>query len=118
MGLFGSSKDWNIVAVVYERDQLYRVNGNRAQGKMAVKSRDGAKNYSRTIYWAVFDQKGSFLEGDPGPGMHLIPPDTLARLMREIPTNKTVLEVLRILETKEHEKAAKGLVWGGYPQSE
>lgn len=115
MGLFGGGKDWNVIAVVYERDQMYRVNGNRVKGKKAATARDNAKNYGRTIYWAVFDQKGAFLEGDAGPGMHLVPTESLARLMREIPTNKTVLEILRKLETGENERAAKGLVWGGYP---
>ena len=28
--------------------------------------RDGAKKHERTIFWAVFDQKRAFLEGEPG----------------------------------------------------
>lgn len=117
MGLFGS-KDWNIIAITYERDELYRVNGNRSKGGMATKTREGAKNHGRTIYWAVFDQKGKFLEGDPGPGMHLVEPEALQKLMREIVTNKTVLDVLNILEQGEKDKVAKNLLWGGYPKTD
>ncbi len=120
MGLFGSSKDWNVIAVIYERDQLYRINGNRSKGKMAAKTRDGAKNHGRTIYWAVFDQKGAFLEGDFGPGINYITSSGVSpdRLKKEIPTNKSVLDILRMLEKGEKEKAAKPLVWGGYPEAE
>ena len=31
MGWFGS-KDWNVVAIIFERPDLYRVNGNRGRG--------------------------------------------------------------------------------------
>lgn len=116
MGLFGGGRDWNVIAVIFERDNFFRVNGNRSKGKTALKTRDGAKNHGRTIYWAVFDQKGKFLEGDPGPGVHFVTPETMQRLVRDMPTNATVLEVLRRLESGENEKAAKGLVWGGYPE--
>lgn len=117
MGLFGG-KDWNVIAVIFEKKDLYRVNGNRAKGNEAVKARDGAKAHSRTLYWAVFDQKRSFLEGDFGKGLNQVPKDVLDRLKRELPLNQTVLSILRMLEKAETAMAAKPLVWEGYPKPE
>ena len=57
MGLF-SRKDWNVIAVIFERADLFTVSGQRVKGGSADKARDGAKAHPRTIYWAVFDQKG------------------------------------------------------------
>lgn len=117
MGLFGS-KDWNVIAVIFERRDLYRVNGNRSKGGDAVKARDGAKGHPRTIFWAVFDQKRAFLEGDVGKGETLVPPQVVQRLKRELPTNGTVQQVLKILESAELNMAAKPLAWTGYPKPE
>lgn len=116
MGLF-SRKDWNIIAVIFQRTDLYSVSGQRAKGGAADKARDGAKTHSRTIYWAIFDQKGSFVEGGAGPaGNRDIHPDILKRLERELPVTRTVQEILKSLETGETDKVAKPLVWGGYPR--
>ena len=104
MGLFGS-KDWNVIAIIFEKHDLYRVNGNRGKGKEADAVRDGAKMHSRTIYWVVFDQKGGFLEADTGPGKDIIPPATLKRLIQEIPLNKTVRDILKTLEKGETAKS-------------
>jgi predicted kinase len=117
MGWFGG-KDWNVIAIIFERKDLYRVNGNRAKGSDAVKVRDGAKNHERTIFWAVFDQKRAFLEGEEGRGAKSVPSEVVARLKRELPLNNTVLMILGILEKGEMEKAAKPLAWTGYPKSE
>lgn len=117
MGLFGS-KDWNVVAVIFERRDLYRVNGNRAKGGEATKSRDGAKTHNRTIFWAVFDQKRSFLEGQEGPGARMVPAEVVQRLKRELPTNSTVQGILKILESGELQMAAKPLGWTGYPKAD
>lgn len=117
MGLF-SRKDWNVIVIIYERKDCYRVNGNRGRGGEAVKIRDGAKKHSRTLYWAVFDQKRAFLEGGPGPGKENIPADILQRLQRELPTNGTIQQILALLEGGKNDKAAKPLVWGGYPKEE
>lgn len=117
MGLFGS-KDWNVIAVIFERRDLYRVNGNRSKGSAATKARDGAKTHARTIFWAVFDQKRAFVEGEPGPGASMVPPDVLARLKRELPTNITVQSILKVLESGELAMAAKPLAWTGYPKPE
>lgn len=116
MGLF-SRKDWNVIAIIYQRSDLYSVSGQRAKGGAAVKARDGAKTHTRTIYWAVFDQKGSFVEGGPGAaGSRDVSPDALKKLERELPTNRTVLEILKALETGQTDKLAKPLVWTGYPR--
>lgn len=113
MGWF-SGKDWNVVAIIFERTDLFQVNGQRAKGGDAVKARDGAKGHPRTIYCAVFDQKGAFLEGAPGAGAKSVGPDVLAKLQRELPMTRTVQEVLKTLESGSSEKVAKSLVWNGY----
>ena len=113
MGLFGT-KDWNVVGILFEKTDLYRVNGNRAKGAEATTVRDNVKKHQRTIFWAVFDQKGGFLEGGPGPGQNTIPANALTRLIREMPTNQSVRQILSMLE-KGEAKASRPLVWGGYP---
>lgn len=117
MGLF-SGKDWNIIAVIFESKSMYRVNGNRAKGNEAVKARDGAKTHSRTIFWAVFDQKRGFLEGDAGKGQNLVDNQAVQRLRKELPTNPTIMHILGILERGELPMAAKPLIWNGYPRTE
>lgn len=114
MGLF-STKDWNIIAVLFEKHDLYRVNGNRGKGSDATTMRDGAKKHVRTICWAVFDQKGAFLEGGEGPAATTIPPAALKRLIAEFPTNRTIRAVLTSLEKKETDKVSRALEWQGYP---
>ena len=114
-GLFGG-KDWNIVAILFERSDLYTVTGQRAKGGAADKSRDGAKAHPRTIYWAVFDQKGVLKESGEGPGGRSVPADNIKRLEKELRTNRSVQDILKALETGQAEKFAKPLVWGGYPR--
>ncbi|TWT51598.1 hypothetical protein KOR42_34860 [Thalassoglobus neptunius] len=116
-GLFGG-KDWNIIAVIFERRDLYTVSGQRVKGGGAEKARDGAKRHPRTIYWAVFDQKGSYLEGGEGAGSINIPGDVLKKLKAQLAKTGTVLEILKSLETKQADKLAKPLVWAGYPPRE
>lgn len=115
MSLF-SRKDWNVVAVIFERHDLYQVSGQRVKGGAAEKARDGAKRHPRTIYWAVFDQKGAFLEGGPGPGERNVSSEVIKRMDREIRTNRTVLDILKALETRESDRLAKPLAWTGYPK--
>jgi hypothetical protein len=117
MGLF-STKDWNVVAIIFERREMYRVNGQRGKGGEATKVRDNVKNFERTIFWAVFDQKRAFLEGAVGPGEKMVTSEIVQRLKRELPTNPTVLQILGLLERAELTKAAKPLIWGGYPKPE
>ena len=113
-GLFGGN-DWNVVAVIFEKRDLYQLSGQRAKGKDSTKARDGAKAHPRTVFYAVFNQKGSFVEGGPGAGQHQVPGDVIKRLERELPKNRTVQEILKALETKQTDKNAKPLGWGGYP---
>jgi hypothetical protein len=115
MGLFGKKKDWNVIAIMFERSDIYRVNANRAKGSAAVKVRDGSKNHERTIFWAVFDQDGAFVEGGSGPGARHVTSEIVQRLQREIHTLTTVRDLLRILEQGERDKGAKMLEWKGYP---
>lgn len=114
LGLFGG-KDVNVIAVIFERRDLYQISGQRAKGSAAKKAEDGAKAHPRTVFWAVFDQKGSYKSGGPGAGAIQVPGDVVKRLERELRGNRTVQEVLKILETRESDKIAKPLVWGGYP---
>jgi hypothetical protein len=114
LGLFGG-KDWNVVAIIFERPDLFRVNGNRGKGGEAVKIRDAVKGHERTIFWGVFDQKGAFLEGATGQGATNVPSPVVQKLTREMATLSTVREVLAILEKGKEAKVAKPLAWGGYP---
>lgn len=115
MGLFGKKKDWNVIAIMFETKNSYRVNGNRGKGNDADAIRDGAKKHDRTLFWAVFDQKGAFLEGGQGPGRECVPRDVMQRLERELPKLKTVRTILSMLEKAEADKVAKVLEWSGYP---
>jgi len=109
MGLFGGGKDWNVIAILHEKKGHYQVNGNRGKGAAAEKARDGAKKHSRTIFWAVFDQKRAFIEGAPGPGKDYVTVETLERIQRGLATNKTVQSILTMLESGKTEKAAREL---------
>lgn len=113
-GLFGG-KDWNVIGIIFERPDLYRVNGNRGKGGDAKTMRDAVRHHPRTIFWAVFDQKGAFLEGAQGQAANLIPGPVVQRLEREAMSNPTVREVLAALEKGKEAKISKTLVWSGYP---
>lgn len=115
MGLFGKKKDWNVVAVLFESKGKYSVNGNRARGAAAETVRDGAKAHKRTIFWAVFDQKRSFLEGQPGPGANDVPREVLTKLMRDLPKLPTIRDVLSTLESGATDKVAKTMQWKDEP---
>ena len=117
MGLF-NRKDWNVIAIIFERADRYQVSGQRAKGGAAADARDGAKGHPRTIYWGVYDQKGTLLENGPGKGAISVPAETVKRFERELRANRTILDVLKSLEKKESDKLAKPLVWDGYPSSE
>ena len=114
MAWFGG-KDWNIIAVIFERPDLYRVNGQRGRGGDATTIRDAVKKHPRTIFWGVFDQKGGFLEGGPADGARSISTAALQRLTREVAANPSVREVLATLEAGKEDKISKPLVWTGYP---
>jgi hypothetical protein len=117
MGWFGG-KDWNVLAIIFERPDLYRVNANRVKGGDATTARDNVKVHSRTICWAVFDQKRGHLEGGTGPGLNSVPTAVSSRLIRELPTLSTVREILETLEKGTSDKVSKALVWNGYPKKE
>lgn len=104
MALFG--KDWNVLTLTFERADLLRVNGNRTKGLDANKIRDNAQRHARTVYWAVFDQKGKVLKGDAGPGVELVPKSVAERLAKEWTKHHCVQEVLGLLKGGE-EKAAR-----------
>ena len=114
MGWFGG-KDWNVIAIIFERPDLYRVNGNRGRGGEAATIRDAVKKHPRTIFWGVFDQKGAYLEGGPAEGSKSISATALQRLVREVAANPSVREVLAALESGKEDKVSKPLVWTGYP---
>ena len=113
---FGGGKDWNIVGIMFERPDSYSINGNRAKGKSAETVKTKVKVHDRTILWVVYDQKGGIVETGPGRGSHHIPPDKVKELEKVLHTNHSIREVLRILESGQSNKAAKKLIWGGYPK--
>jgi hypothetical protein len=117
MGWFGG-KDWNIVGIIFEKPDLYRVNANRGKGGEATTIRDNVKNHPRTLLWAVFDQKGTLLESGEGGGVKSIPALLVQKLTREIHTNTTIRQVLSMLEKGETVKVAKAMEWSGYPKQQ
>ena len=117
MGWF-QRNDWNVIAVIFEKKDLFRINGNRTKGSAAKTTRDGAIHHNRTIYWAVFDQNRAFIEGGEGAGKSLVSPRTINELKKVLPTNQTIQYVLSVLESGKSDKAAKPLQWNGYPKSE
>lgn len=104
-------KDWNVLTITFERADLFRINGNRTKGRDANKIRDNAKRHARTIYWAVFNQRGKLLEGGPGPYGTNIPAAALDRMTRELARNASIANVLEQLQTGPSDKAAKILEW-------
>jgi hypothetical protein len=104
MALFG--RDWNVLTLTFERADLLRVNGNRTKGLDANKIRDNAKRHARTVYWAVFNQKGTVQDAEAGPGVELIPKSAVEKLHKEWLKHPTVLEVLDLL-AKGEMKAAR-----------
>jgi hypothetical protein len=100
-------KDWNVLTITFERADLFRINGNRTKGRDAAKIRDNAKRHARTIYWAVYNQKGKLLESGPGVYSANIPAAVLEQITRELPTNESVKNVLEQLQKGESDKAAK-----------
>ena len=99
MALFG--KDWNVLTLTFERADLLRVNGNRTKGLDANKIRDNAKRHARTVYWAVFNQKGKVQESEAGAGAELIPKSAVEKLQKEWVKHPIVLEVLELLQKGE-----------------
>jgi hypothetical protein len=114
MGLFGR-KDWNIIAIIYERRDMFSVNGTRAKGKDTEKTRDGVKNHERVIHYLVLDQKGKVLEDGPGRNQHAIASETYDKLKKDLLRNHTVREVIGILEAGSTDRVAKQMIWSGYP---
>ena len=108
MGLFGGSKDWNVIAVLFEKKGHLQINGNRAKGADAEKVRDAVKRHQRVVFWAVFNQKRTFVEGAPGPGREFITLEALQYVERNLVKAKGVAQVLALLEQGKTDKAATG----------
>ncbi|OYV81246.1 MAG: hypothetical protein B7Z73_18300 [Planctomycetia bacterium 21-64-5] len=104
MALFG--KDWNVLTLTFERADLLRVNGNRTKGLDANKIRDNARRHARTVYWAVFNQKGNVVQAEAGPGIELVPKPAAERLEKEWLKHECVKAVLELLK-KGEAKAAR-----------
>lgn len=103
MAIFG--KDWNVVTLTYERADLLRINGNRTKGLDANKIRDNAKRHARTVYWALFDQKGKVLDTAAGPGVDLVAKASVERLEKAWTSHATVKEVVDLLRGGEMKAA-------------
>ncbi|HVX14504.1 MAG TPA: hypothetical protein VHC22_25175 [Pirellulales bacterium] len=104
MALFG--KDWNVLTLTFERADLLRVNGNRTKGLDANKIRDNAMRHARSVYWAVFDQRGKVLKSEAGPGIDLISKSAAERLKQDWVKHESVQAVLEMLQ-KGEVKAAR-----------
>lgn len=99
MALF--AKDLNVLTLTYERADLLRVNGNRTKGLAANKICDNAKRHARTVFWAFFNQKGSVVETDAGPGIELVPKSVAEKLKTTWTQHEIVKEVLGLLQKGE-----------------
>ena len=117
MGLFGSGKDWNVIAVMFEKKGHFQINGNRAKGPNAEKVRDAAKRHSRAVFWAVFNQKRAFVEGGPGAGKEYVPLEVLQHIERHLAKAKGVAQILTMLEKGQTDKAATGWEISIQPQT-
>ena len=115
MGLLDllSGKDWNIIAIMYENAGLLRVNGNRVKGANAVKARERAQKHSRTVLWAVFNQKRSLLDSGMGSGHELLPAKDIEAIQTRLMANRMVCHVLDVLEEGKRSSAAKPMHWDG-----
>ena len=109
MGLFGR-RDWNIVVITSEGPERMRLNANRQKGKQAAAAKKGAASHNGTLCWIIFDQNGRRLDDGLGPASTRLDPDQAQRLLTSLPTNRTVLEVLRELE-QGREKTAREFTW-------
>lgn len=114
---FGGGKDWNVVGIMFEKPDTYTVNGNRVKGKEAESVKTRVRIHERTLLWVVYDQKGAILENGHGNGSHYIPQESLKKLEQVLHTNVTIREILKMLESGKTPKAAKKLIWSGYPQA-
>ena len=108
MGLFSSSKDWNVIAVLFEKKGHLQINGNRAKGANAEKVRDAVKRHARSVFWAVFDQKRAFVEGGAGAGKEFVTLETFQYIERHLAKAKGVAQILTLLEKGKTDKAAIG----------
>ena len=108
MGLFGGGKDWNVIGVLFEKKGHVQINGNRAKGASAEKVRDAVKRHPRAVFWAVFNQKRSFVEGGPGAGKEFVSIEAFQYIERNLAKAKPVAQILALLEQGKTDKAATG----------
>jgi hypothetical protein len=108
MGLFGGGKDWNIIGVLFEKKGQVQINGNRAKGGNAEKVRDAVKRHPRAVFWAVFNQKRTFVEGGTGAGKEFVSIESLQYIERNLVKAKPVAQILALLEQGKTDKAATG----------
>jgi len=114
---FSSAKDWNIVGIMFEKPTAYSINANRAKGKLAESVSKRVKIHDRTILWVIYDQNGAIIDSGPGNGVHHVPGDVTKELKKVLHTNVSIREILKMLESGQTSKAAKKLIWSGYPKT-
>ena len=107
-GFLAAARIGTSIAVLFEKKGHLQINGNRAKGADAEKVRDAVKRHQRVVFWAVFNQKRTFVEGGPGPGRELITLETLQYMERNLVKAKGVAQVLTLLEQGKTDKAATG----------
>ncbi len=108
MGLFGGGKDWNVIGVLFEKKGHVQINGNRAKGANAEKVRDAVKRHPRAVFWAVFNQKRTFVEGGPGRGQGIRLDRGLSVHRTQSGESQAVAQILTMLEQGKTDKAATG----------
>src|ERR1700722_18640433 len=108
MGVVGGGKDWNVIGVLFEKKGHVQINGNRAKGANAEKVRDAVKRHPRAVFWAVFNQKRTFVEGGSGAGKEFVSLESFQYIERNLVKAKPVAQILAMLEQGKTDKAATG----------
>jgi len=113
MGWFGS-KDWNVVAVIFERSDLYRVKRQPGQGRGRHDHSRRGQKHPRTISGRCSTRRERTWKG----GRRRLQVDPARRTAAPRPRSRRQSfrrEVLATLESGKEDKWSKPLVWNGYP---
>jgi len=112
MGLFGgkTGTSWRSC---FERFDQYQVNANRGKGATPPRSATTSRSIPHHLLVRLRPER-AYLEGAPGPDRPRSAA-ILTKLIRDLPTSKTVRQVLSLLEKGQNRKGGQALEWTGYP---
>ncbi|GIW88061.1 MAG: hypothetical protein KatS3mg108_2385 [Isosphaeraceae bacterium] len=105
---FGRTVDKYLVVVSYEGGGRMRLNGIRVRDK---KTKQNASNHTQTVCWSEFDADGVRTDQGKGSEAKRLEPETLEKLLRELPMIAECRFILERLRAGE-ERVGKWLAWG------